>query len=329
MSASFFSASCDVADDELLGEDELALGVELLAPPLAEPEVLGCAALELELELGLLALGDAALEPPEADPDFAGSLELEALGDDALGDELELEDPGVDGEDDAPPVPPTDAEPDAEPDVPGVLELEPLGDDAVLELEEPGALEVRLESLLSHAARPNARATANASVESFMYFLRGLEQGTGVTSIQASNFRARPKPLMPNGLGRALGSLCARDGSSYLLPPGLPALPEPLGLLGPLEPPAPPGLVERLPAVLEEVSLELPLVPDALEPPEADPPLEGPPLSQPAISVPLRANASAAANAVNFMLTSIGLCAETGARNGPRDAIHESRTVHR
>jgi len=126
LSASFFSASCDVADDELLGEDELALGDELLAPPLEEPEVLGCAALELELELGLLALGDAALEPPEADP-----------------------------------------------------------------------------------------------------------------------------------------------------------------------------------------------------------PLDGPPLSQPAISVPLRANASAAANAVNFMLTSIGLCAETGARNGPRDAIHESRTVHR
>ena len=171
MSASFFSASCEVADDELLGEDELALGDELLAPPLAEPEVLGCAALELELELGLLALGDAALEPPEAEEsDFAGSLELEALGDEAL----ELEEPGVDGDD---ALPPTEAEPDAEPEAPGVLELEPLGDDAVLELDEPGALEVRLESLLSHAARPNARATANANVESFIDFLRDWEQG--------------------------------------------------------------------------------------------------------------------------------------------------------
>ena len=122
-----------------------------------------------------LELGEAALEPPEADPDFAGSLELEALGDDALGDEaLELAEPGVDGDD---ALPPTEAEPDADPDVPGVLELEPLGDDAVLELEEPGALEVRLESLLSHAARPNARATANANVESFMDFLRDWEQG--------------------------------------------------------------------------------------------------------------------------------------------------------
>ena len=164
--SSFFSASCAAEDDELaLGDDELALGDELLEP-----------------ELGLLALGDAALEPPEAEPDaesdLAESLELEALGDDALGDEaLELEEPGVVGEDDAPPVPPTEAEPDAEPDAPGVLELEPLGDDAVLELDEPGALEVRLESLLSHAARPNARATANANVESFIDFLRDWEQG--------------------------------------------------------------------------------------------------------------------------------------------------------
>lgn len=92
-----------------------------------------------------------------------------------------------------------------------------------------------------------------------------------------------------------------------------------------LEPPAPLGL--ELPAplgpegffaapdglVLLEPALELPLAPDGLElpgeevaPPEAD---LLPSRSHPAIRALLRANASAAANAVNFMFTSMGLCA--------------------
>jgi hypothetical protein len=68
---------------------------------------------------------------------------------------------------------------------------------------------------------------------------------------------------------------------------------------------APPGVValpDSLPA--------LPLAPDGLELPEEEvAPLEAdllPSRSHPAIRVPLRTNASAAANAVNFMLTSMG-----------------------
>ena len=82
-------------------------------------------------------------------------------------------------------------------------------------------------------------------------------------------------------------------------------LPELLGLAGFLG--APPGVV-----ALPDSLAELPLVPDGLElpddevaPPEADLPASR---SHPAIRVPLRATASAAANAVNFMLTSMGLC---------------------
>ena len=145
----FFSVSCVAEDDEeLLGEE--LLGEALLAPPLAEPDVLGCEA--LEPELGLLVLGEAALEPPDADPeaepDFAVSLEADPL---IPAEELD-EEPGLEGEDDA--LPP--------------LEGEELGEVALLEPEEPGAEVVRLESPLSHAARPNASATANASVDSFM-----------------------------------------------------------------------------------------------------------------------------------------------------------------
>lgn len=120
--------------------------------------MLGCAALELELELGLLelgllALGEAALEPPEAEPDaepdFVVSLDADPL---IPAEELD-EEPGLDGEVDA--LPPLDGE--------------VLGEVAVLELEEPGAVEVLPESPRSHAASPNASATATASVESFMF----------------------------------------------------------------------------------------------------------------------------------------------------------------
>lgn len=88
--------------------------------------------------------------------------------------------------------------------------------------------------------------------------------------------------------------------SSYLLP-------EPLGLdglLGLLEPPGPAGFL----AAPELPVPEVPLPPDEPELPVAElPPLEDLPLSRshPATRVPLRANASAAANAVDFMLTSM------------------------
>jgi hypothetical protein len=120
--------------------------------PLAEPEVLGCAA-ELELleslPLGLLALGEAELAPPEAEPDFAASLEPDPL----IPEEELDEEPGELGLDEAP----DDGD-----------EGELLGEE-VLELEEPGVDEVLLElSPRSHAARPKASATAAASMESFM-----------------------------------------------------------------------------------------------------------------------------------------------------------------
>ena len=76
----------------------------------------------------------------------------------ALLDEEEL---GV--VDDAPP----EADPEADPEVdPGALD----GDDglALLELDEPGAEDDLLALSRSHAARPKARATATARVESFM-----------------------------------------------------------------------------------------------------------------------------------------------------------------
>jgi hypothetical protein len=103
--------------------------------PLAEPEVLGCAA---ELELESLLLGEEA--PPEAELDFDGSL-------DPLIPEDELD------------------------EEPGVLGL--LLDEAPLDGDEGellGVDEVRLELSLprSHAARPKASATAAARMESFM-----------------------------------------------------------------------------------------------------------------------------------------------------------------
>jgi hypothetical protein len=73
---------------------------------------------------------------------------------------------------------------------------------------------------------------------------------------------------------------------------------------------APPGLDGLFFAVeLLEPEPEVPPAPDGLELPDAEvpPPDDEPPCrSQPAIRVPLRANANAAANAVSFMLTSMG-----------------------
>lgn len=153
-------------------EDEpLALGVELELedelgaaeePPLAEPELLGCCALELELSLLPLALPEDA--PPEAEPDLAGSLAL------PLADELDepgVDEPGVDDaapEDGLPALPPTEAEPELEPGELGGVEAELL-----LPLLPPLVLPADF-GLLSwpQAARPNARATDTARVESFM-----------------------------------------------------------------------------------------------------------------------------------------------------------------
>jgi hypothetical protein len=195
----FFSGSC-LAASLLDDAPELELGCEAL-----DPELLGCA-LELELESLLLGAGleppeepdfevselaepdellagslepeGAALEPPEAEPDFevseldeldgllAGSLDgvEEALPEGGVAALLDDEEPGVADEelgvvDDAPP----EADPEVEP---GALD----GDDgvALLELDEPGAEEDLLALSRSHAARPKARATATARVESFM-----------------------------------------------------------------------------------------------------------------------------------------------------------------
>ncbi len=89
------AGSCVVEDEEPLGLGLLG-GVELLAPPLGELELL------LLEELGLLGL----LAPPEAEPDFALSLDEDGLeeldeappdGDEGelLGEDvLELEEPG-------------------------------------------------------------------------------------------------------------------------------------------------------------------------------------------------------------------------------------------
>jgi hypothetical protein len=89
----------------------------------------------------------------------------------------------------------------------------------------------------------------------------------------------------------------------------LPELLAPPGLEGFFE--APPGcvaLLDSLPALpLAPDGLELPgeeVAPLEVAPPDAD---LLPSRSHPAIRVPLRTNASAAANAVNFMLTSMGL----------------------
>jgi hypothetical protein len=133
---------CEALDPEL---ESLLLGAALDPPEEPDFEVSELAELD-ELLAGSLEPEGAALEPPEAEPDFEVS-ELEP--DEELG-----------AVDDAPP----EAEPDVEP---GALD----GDDgvvALLELDEPGAEDDLLALSRSHAARPKARATATARVESFM-----------------------------------------------------------------------------------------------------------------------------------------------------------------
>jgi hypothetical protein len=253
-------------------EDEAPLGDELLGEELLAP-LLGELGLAPLLEL--LELGEPELAPPEAEPDFALSLEA-----DPLMPEDELEEDGLEGLDVAPPD--------------GDELLGEAGED-VLELEEPDVL-LGL-SPRSQAARPRARATATAMAESFM-----CPPWVGINR-ESSKLRAQPKPLIAKGLSHARGTLFRVDGSSYLLLPlELPGL---LGLLGLL------GLGEDF---LEALELVLPLVPDGLEleplgedvaPPEADLLLSR---SHPVIRALPRDNASAATNAVNFMLTSVVVC---------------------
>lgn len=147
----------------LAGSELAAPGVELLAPPLGELELL------LLEELGLLA-------PPEADPDLGVSLEADPL----MPPEDELEEDGLEGLDVAPPD--------------GDELLGEAGED-VLELEEPDVL-LGL-SPRSHAARPRARATATAMAESFM-----CPPWVGINR-ESSKLRAQPKPLIGKGLSRA------------------------------------------------------------------------------------------------------------------------------
>jgi hypothetical protein len=122
--------------------------------------------------------------------------------------------------------------------------------------------------------------------------------------------RARPKPLIAKGLSLPQGTLCRGGGSSYLLLP---------------EPAEPPGLAGFFAAPLLEPGLEVPPAPDEVPlapdepvlpeeevaPPDAD---LLPSRSHPAIRPPLRANTSAAANVVNFMLTSLGCVPITGSK---------------
>ena len=124
---------------------------------------------------------------------------------------------------------------------------------------------------------------------------------------RSSKLRARPKPLIAKGLNRARRTLFRGDGSSYLPLLELPGL---LGLLGLLL-----GLEGDFLGVLLPVEPvpELPLVPDVLEPlgddvepPEADLLLSR---SHPVTRTVPKDNASAATNAVNFMLTSMVVCA--------------------
>lgn len=150
-------------DDEELGDEELSL----VEPAPAEP--LG---VELELELE----GELDEAPPLALSFFCASLELEDELDGELDEldgagalvvpEAELEDePGVAlGELVVP-------EPDMELEEPGVVAPEPEG---VVELEDEapaGAFEPPLSDLLQPAiiAPPNARETAIARVESFIW----------------------------------------------------------------------------------------------------------------------------------------------------------------
>ena len=253
-------------------EEDGPLGDELLGDELLAP-LLGELGLgELELEL---ELGELELAPPEAEPDFLLSLEADPLMPEDGLDELEDEAP-----------------PDGD-------EGELLGEEEEVELEEPGVDEVLLAlSPLLQAATPSASATATAIADSFMC-------PPGVGCSRHSKLRARPKPLIAMGPSRARRRPCRRNGNSYLL---LPVLPELLGLLG-LEL----GLEDFFEALLPvDPVLELPLVPDVLEPlgddvapPDADLLASR---SHPVTRALPRASASAATNVVNFMLTSVVVC---------------------
>ena len=105
----------------------------------------------------------------------------------------------------------------------------------------------------------------------------------------------------------------------------VPELPVPLGLLegflaAPLD-----ELVPLEPVLELPLEPEVPLAPDGLELPDAEvPPPEAdlpPSRSHPEIRAPLRASASAAANAVNFILTSMGLCARLWEQVMDREAV--------
>lgn len=247
-------------------------------------EPLGWSALEPELapalELGELALGTLGVlevAPPEAEPAFSLSFsasvadeldELDAPGwvvvpDDglvALGAELELE------------VAPLLGELGGGVDVALLLEPDVLG-----------AVEVRsLAASSPQAARPRAKATATANVESLMCPPSGYGK-------QSSKQRAGCKPLISQGLAPARGTLCLVDGTSYLLPDGLDGAPE--------------GLVERFGAALGSPLGGVVVDPEpAVLPPDASRLASR---SHPANSAPESANETAAANAVAFMLTSV------------------------
>lgn len=95
-----------------------------------------------------------AVAPPEAELDFSLSFSASVVAE--LDDGLAAL--GLDA------LPPTDAEPEAEPDggVEGGVVC------ALGGADEPGALDVRSWSRSPQAARPRARATATANVESLM-----------------------------------------------------------------------------------------------------------------------------------------------------------------
>ena len=102
-----------------------------------------------------------AVAPPEAELDFSLSFSaslVAALGAEGVLGLVALGALGLEA------LPPTDAEPEAEPDggvEGGVVCALGAGD-------EPGALDVRSWSRSPQAARPRARATATANVESLM-----------------------------------------------------------------------------------------------------------------------------------------------------------------
>lgn len=246
------------------------------------------------LELGALGVLELEVAPPEAEPDFSLSFSASVVV--AL-------DGGVLA------LPPTDAEPEAEPDG-GVDGVDGVDDALLLEPDAPGAVDVRSRPRSSpQAARPRAKATATANVESLMGYSKvGYEK-------ERSKLRAGNKPLIRQGPPPAHGTLCPACRSSYLLLPEAP----PDGLDG-----APDGLVERF-CVLSGAWLGGVVEPEEVVlPPEAALSFR----SHPASSAPESANETAATNAVTFMLTSVVGVSARGAIYGPRDELHEGHTLY-